>query len=256
MECTDIGPTLLCQTPVTRTANTSGLEQLVSNLRTDQTPQLHRAAAEAMTINGTSFFRDPILFDILRKLILPQLFKANHADRKLRIWSAATSTGQEAYSVAMLIAEYFPELENWDIKILGTDISSHVIDWAQHGRYRLLDVNRGLPARMLLKYLVRDGDEWQVTDSIRAMCEFRRLDLCAEVPGHHGFDLVLLRNVLLYLSSLDRQRAFRAAHSQMKKHSYLMLGAAEQAEDSTNLFRAKFEGNFCYYRALPGPEAA
>ncbi len=94
------------------------------------------------------------------------MFEANQADRKLRIWSAATSTGQEAYSVAMLIAEYFPELKNWDIKILGTDISSHVIDWAQRGRYRLLDVNRGLPARMLLKYLVRDGDEWQVTDSI------------------------------------------------------------------------------------------
>ena len=204
--------------------------------------------AEAMTINETYFFRDQILFDILRETILPQLIEANQADRKLSIWSAAASTGQEAYSVAMLIAEHFPELKSWDIKILGTDISSQVIDWAQRGRYRRLEVNRGLPARMLLKYLIRDGDEWEITKDIKAMCEFRRLNLCDEMPAKRSFDLVLLRNVLLYLSPTDRQLVFRGEHRQMKPRGYLLLGAAEQAEDSTDLFQTKFDGNFYYYR--------
>jgi len=234
--------------PVARSAGASSLEEFVSILRADQSPQLHRAVAEAMTVNETCFFRDQILFNILRETILPQLIEANQAEKKLRIWSAAASTGQEAYSVAMLIAEHFPALKSWDIKILGTDISSQVIDWAQRGRYRRLEVNRGLPARMLLKYLVRDGDEWEITEDLKSRCEFRRLNLCDEMPATQGFDLVLLRNVLLYLSPADRQLVFRGVHRQIKPHGYLLLGAAEQAEDSTDLFQTKFDGNFYYYR--------
>jgi chemotaxis protein methyltransferase CheR len=234
--------------PVARSVGATSLEEFVAILRADQSPQLHRAVAEAMTVNETSFFRDQRLFNILRETILPQLIEANQAERVLRIWSAAASTGQEAYSVAMLIAEQFPQLKNWDIKILGTDISSQVIDWAQRGRYRRLDVNRGLPARMLLKYFSRDGDEWQIDEELQAMCEFRRLNLCDEMPATKAFDLVLLRNVLLYLSLPDRELVFRGVHRQIKPHGYLVLGAAEQAEDSTDQFQAKFDGNFYYYR--------
>ena len=146
-------------TPIARLAGASTLEDFVSLLRVDRTPQLHRAVAEAMTINETSFFRDGKPFDALREIILPHLIEENAAQRRLRIWSAASSTGQEAYSLAMLICEHFAELASWDVKIVGTDISRQVIEYAQRGRYRRMEVNRGLPARMLVKYLVRDGDE-------------------------------------------------------------------------------------------------
>jgi len=239
-------------TPIARMAGASTLEDFVSLLRVDRTPQLHRAVAEAMTINETSFFRDGKPFDVLRETILPRLVERNSAQRKLRIWSAASSTGQEAYSVAMLIREHFAELASWDVKIVGTDISRQVIEYAQRGRYRRMEVNRGLPARMLLKYLVRDGDEWEVTPELRPMCEFQYANLCAPLPRLPVFDLVLLRNVLLYFPQQDRSCVFSDAYRQMAPGGYLMLGAAEQAEDSTNLFQAEFARDCYFYRPVPG----
>jgi len=239
-------------TPIARMAGASSLEDFVNLLRVDQTPQLHRAVAEAMTINETSFFRDGKPFDVLRDTILPKLVEKNAAERSLRIWSAASSTGQEAYSIAMLICEHFAELANWDVKIVGTDISRHVIEYAQRGRYRRMEVNRGLPARMLVKYLVRDGDEWEVTPNLRAMCSFQYANLCAPLPKLPVFDLVMLRNVLLYFPHQDRSCVFSDVYRQMAPGGYLMLGAAEQAEDLTNLFTAEFAKDCYFYRPAPG----
>jgi chemotaxis protein methyltransferase CheR len=239
-------------TPIARMAGASNLEDFVSLLRVDRTPQLHRAVAEAMTINETSFFRDGKPFDVLRDTILPRLIENNAAERRLRVWSAASSTGQEAYSIAMLICEHFAELAGWDVKILGTDISRQVIEYAQRGRYRRMEVNRGLPARMLVKYLVRDGDEWEVTPNLRAMCSFQYANLCAPLPKLPVFDLVMLRNVLLYFPQQDRSCVFSDVYRQMAPGGYLMLGAAEQAEDSTNLFQAEFARDCYFYRPTPG----
>jgi chemotaxis protein methyltransferase CheR len=239
-------------TPIARMAGASNLEDFVNLLRVDQTPQLHRAVAEAMTINETSFFRDGKPFDVLRDTILPKLVEKNAAERTLRIWSAASSTGQEAYSIAMLICENFAELANWDVKIVGTDISRHVIEYAQRGRYRRMEVNRGLPARMLVKYLVRDGDEWEVTPNLRAMCSFQYANLCAPLPKLPVFDLVMLRNVLLYFPHQDRSCVFSDVYRQMAPGGYLLLGAAEQAEDLTNLFTAEFAKDCYFYRPAPG----
>ena len=239
-------------TPIARMAGASTLEDFVSLLRVDRTPQLHRAVAEAMTINETSFFRDGKPFDALRETILPRLIENNAAERRLRIWSAASSTGQEAYSIAMLVCEHFAELAGWDVKILGTDISRQVIEYAQRGRYRRMEVNRGLPARMLVKYLVRDGDEWEVTPNLQAMCSFQYANLCAPLPRLPVFDLVLLRNVLLYFPQQDRSCVFSDVYRQMAPGGYLMLGAAEQAEDSTNLFQAEFARDCYFYRPTPG----
>jgi len=239
-------------TPIARLAGASTLEDFVSLLRVDRTPQLHRAVAEAMTINETSFFRDGKPFDALREIILPHLIEENAAQRRLRIWSAASSTGQEAYSLAMLICEHFAELASWDVKIVGTDISRQVIEYAQRGRYRRMEVNRGLPARMLVKYLVRDGDEWEVTPDLRAMCSFQYANLCAPLPKLPVFDLVMLRNVLLYFPQQDRSCVFSDVYRQMTPGGYLMLGAAEQAEDSTNLFQAEFAKDCYFYRPMAG----
>jgi chemotaxis protein methyltransferase CheR len=236
--------------PIARAAGALDLEEFVSILRVDRSPHLHSAVAEAMTINETSFFRDAALFEVLRKTILPRLIEANSAERRLRIWSAAASTGQEAYSVAMLLCEHFPDIANWDIKILATDISSHVAEYARRGLYRRIEVNRGLPARMLVKYLVRDGDVWEVAPRLRSMCDFQVANLCAPLPALPHFDLVLLRNVLLYFTPQDRNSVLQAVHRQIAPGGYLLLGASEQAEDSTDLFCAEFAGECYFYRPV------
>jgi chemotaxis protein methyltransferase CheR len=205
-----------------------------------------------MTVNETSFFRDVQPFEMMREVIVPSLIRERERERRLRIWSAASSTGQEAYSLAMLIAEHFPALATWDVKIVGTDISRQVVDYAQRGRYRRLEVNRGLPARMLLKYMIRTGEEWEVCPQIRSMCEFQYANLCAPLLQLPEFDLVLLRNVLLYFSQHDRGAVFSDVHRKMRPDGYLVLGNAEEAEDSTNLFEVEFAANCYFYRPLNG----
>jgi chemotaxis protein methyltransferase CheR len=239
-------------TPIARRSGAANLEDFVNMLKAGRPAHLHRAVAEAMTVNETSFFRDITTFEMLREVILPQLIEQRMQKRRLRIWSAASSTGQEAHSLAMSIAEYFPELAHWDIKIIGTDISRHVVDYAQKGRYRRLEVNRGLPARMLLKYMVRDGEEWEVVPRIRSMCEFQYANLCAPMPQLPVFDLVMLRNVLLYFSQHDRKALFKEIHRKIVPGGYLVLGNAEQAEDSTNLFEVEFAANCYFYRPVSG----
>ncbi len=238
--------------PIAKEAGASSLKDFVSILKVDRAPHLHRAVAEAMTINETSFFRDMKPFEMLRETILPRLIEQRRDERRLRIWSAASSTGQEAYSVAMLIAEHFPSLAGWDVKIIGTDISRYVIDYAQRARYRRLEVNRGLPARMLLKYLVRDGEEWEVCARIRSMCEFQYANLCEKLPKLPVFDLVMLRNVLLYFPPQDRSYLFDEVYRQMAPDGCLVLGNAEQAEDSSNLFEVEFASNSYCYRPVAG----
>jgi chemotaxis protein methyltransferase CheR len=237
--------------PIAREAGASSLKDFVSILKVDRAPHLHRAVAEAMTINETSFFRDLKPFEMLRETILPRLIEERRDKRRLRIWSAASSTGQEAYSIAMLLAEHFPLLAGWDVKIVGTDISRYVIGYAQRGRYRRLEVNRGLPARMLLKYLVRDGEEWEISPRIRSMCEFQYANLCEPLPKLPVFDLVMLRNVLLYFPLQDRRFLFGEVHRQMAPDGCLVLGNAEQVEDSSNLFELEFASNsYCYRRVV------
>lgn len=237
-------------TPIARLSGATSLKNFVDMLKAGRPAHLHRAVAEAMTINETSFFRDISAFEMLREVILPRLIEQRKHKRQLRIWSAASSTGQEAYSLAMSIAEYFPNIAHWDVKIIGTDISRHVVDYAQKGRFRRLEVNRGLPARMLLKYLVREGEEWEVIPRVRSMCEFRYANLCAPMPQLPAFDLVMLRNVLLYFSQHDRRAVFKEIHCKMLPGGYLVLGNAEQAEDSTNLFEVEFGANTYFYRPV------
>jgi len=246
-------------TPIARMAGASNLEDFVNILKADRPTHLHRAVAEAMTINETSFFRDLKPFEMLREVILPRLIEQRAGERRLRLWSAASSTGQEAYSLAMLIAEHFPLLAGWDVKIVGTDISKQVIDYARRGKYRRLEVNRGLPARMLLKYLHREGEEWEVAPAIRAMCEFHYANLCGGLNNLPVFDLVMLRNVLLYFPQQDRRSLFEDVYRKMMPAGYLVLGNAEQAEDSTNLFEVEFALNSYFYRPVQkegclGPE--
>ena len=230
-------------TPVARMAGVSNVKALVDILRTSRPVHLHSAVVDAMTINETSFFRDVRPFDLLRTSVIPQLIESRRHQRKIRIWSAASSTGQEAYSIAMLLREWFTEVATWDIQILGTDISRQAVEYAQSARYRRLEVNRGLPATMLLRYMVRNGEEWEIVDSVRSLCSFRCLNLCGPLPALPRFDLVLLRNVLLYFSPEDRATVFTAVHRQIADDGYLLLGNAEQADESSDRFTVEFSTN-------------
>ena len=237
-------------TEVTRLAGAQSLEGLVAILRADRPAHLHRAVAEAMTVNETSFFRDARPFDAIKNVVLPRLIEARRKARQLRIWSAASSTGQEAYSLGILLFEAYPELATWDVKILGTDISRGVTDYARQGRYRRMEVNRGLPARLLTKYFRRVGDEWEVCDRVRSVCEFRHMNLSEPWAGLPRFDLVLLRNVLLYFPERDRRQLFATVHKHMRPDSYLVLGNSEQAEDSSNAFQAEFAQECYFYKPI------
>jgi len=226
----------------------TGVENF-AGLHSDAGGRVHGSAVGATALHETGFFRDREVFDALRESALPRLIEANGATRRLHVWCAACSTGQEAYSVAMLLRESLSdELAGWDIRIVATDISDDAVEYARRGRYRRAEVNRGLPARLLVRYFVRGGEEWEVVPELRAMCEFRRADVCRPNAATDQFDLVLMRNVLLFLPEQDRAAALETARLRMARHGVLMLGQAEQAEDSTKLFEAEYVGGCCFYR--------
>ena len=224
------------------------LEGLVSLLRMDARAQLQRTVVEATSINETGFFRDLKPFEMIRDKIIPELIRQHAGTRRLRVWCAGCSTGQEAYSVAMVVLEWFPELAGWDVKIVGTDLSRAVVEYALRGRYRGAEVSRGLHTRLLGKYFRRDGDEWEIDAGARKLCEFRVMNLCEPAVSLPIFDLVLLRNVLLYLPSEEREGVFAEVHRQLQPGGYLILGNAEQAEDSTDRFEGECAEECYFYR--------
>ena len=153
---------------------------------------------EALANNETSFFRDVHPFETLKQWILPELARRRAAEARLHIWCAACSSGQEPYSVAMLLREHFPALRDWQVRILGSDLSSEMLQRARGGRYSQLDVHRGVSARLLAKYFQKVGAEWQITEDIRRMVEFRPINLIDTWPPFPAQDVILLRNVLIY----------------------------------------------------------
>jgi chemotaxis protein methyltransferase CheR len=204
------------------------LDQLVAALRADLSPSLQRSVAEAMTINETSFFRDTAAFDLLREQLLPQLIELRRESRALRFWSAASSSGQEAYSLAMLVREHFPQLAGWRLDILGTDLSSEMVERAAAGRYQRIEINRGLPARMLLKYFVRTGDEWEVIPDLKRVCRFQQRNLCNPPGLAETFDVIFLRNVMIYFSQETRHQLLLTIHRSLARDGMLFLGLGEQ----------------------------
>jgi len=213
---------------VLRNKGMHSLDQLIVALRAEVGSALRHSVAEAMTINETSFFRDTASFDLLRDELLPALVAARAGSRVLRIWSAASSSGQEAYSIAMLLREHFPSLAAWRVEIFGTDLSAEMVDRARAGRYQRIEVNRGLPARLLLKHFVRVDDEWEVASDIRRVCHFQQRNLCDALPIGEPFDIILLRNVMIYFPEETRRKVLLAMHRSLAPDGALLLGMSEQ----------------------------
>lgn len=225
----------------------SRLDELVRLMRLAKSAELERSVAEAMTINETSFFRDSRSFDLLRTEVIPTLIEARRGTRKLRLWSAASSTGQEAYSLAILIREHFPQLSGWGLRIEGTDICAEVVLRARQGRYHRIEMNRGLPTRVLVRYFNHVGEDWIIKPEIAELCNFRQANLCAPLPFKERFDVVFLRNVMLYFSPDTRRTLLAAVHRLLTPDGYLFLGSAEQPPDRS-LWGAVLSGGTCHYR--------
>jgi chemotaxis protein methyltransferase CheR len=189
-----------------------------------------------MTTNETSFFRDHHLFDALRRSILPDLIQKREGERKLDIWCAASSSGQEPYTIAMVLREYFPELCEWTVGLVATDISTEMLNRARTGRFDQLEVNRGLPAPMLVKYFLQHGSEWQLKDEVRQMVEFRPLNLVKAWPGMPPVDLVFLRNVMLYFDVESRRQILGRIRQLLQPDGYLFLGATETTLNTDDAF--------------------
>jgi chemotaxis protein methyltransferase CheR len=248
----------LFDTRLSKVLRNSGLhtiDELVGRLRASRNPALERAIAEAMTINETSFFRDVRPFDLLRAELLPPLIEARRRSRALRFWSAACSTGQEGFSLAMMLLEHFPVLAGWNLSIEGTDLSSEVVERARLGRFHRIEMNRGLPARYLVRYFDHVGEDWIAKPELRKMCTFRQANLCApslpfsRLAGSDAgrFDVIFLRNVMLYFSLETRRALLAGVHRLLAPDGLLFLGSSEQPADPS-LWTAHLAGGTSFYR--------
>lgn len=223
--------------PLAQSWGLQDLAELVRELRrTPSQPQLLSAVVEAMTTNETLFFRDKTPFDELRDRLLPPLIAARSSIRRLRIWCAAASTGQEPYSLAILLREHFPELSDWLIEILGTDLSQAALERAAAGVYSQFEVQRGLPIQLLMKYFQQEPAGWRIADDVRRCVAYRRLNLLEPFQHLGQFDLILCRNVLIYFENDLKKQILDRMAPLVRPDGCLILGAAETALGVTERF--------------------
>jgi chemotaxis protein methyltransferase CheR len=222
--------------PIARRIGAKGLGELVARLKSPGGEPLIVDVVEAMTTNETFFLRDKIPFEHFRQSIVPALVTARAARRRIRIWCAAASTGQEPYSLAMLAKEMAPQLSGWRVDILATDLSLEVLEKAKAGVYSQFEVQRGLPIGMLVKYFSQSGDTWQISPEIRAMVQYRPLNLLTDFSHLGTFDIVFCRNVLIYFDQPTKTGVMEKIARVLEPDGYLMLGAAETVVGLTDAF--------------------
>ena len=212
--------------PVARSARLT-MNELAQAVARDPGGELARTAIEILTINETSFFRDRGLFASFAETVLPSLLAARAERRRLRIWCAGCSSGQEPYSLAMVLDEQARKLAGWQVEILATDLSRAVIDTARRGLYSQFEVQRGVPVAMLLRYFRREGDLWRINDHLRAKIAYRTHNLVADARDLGSFDAIFCRNVLIYFDVATKQRVLESLCVALADDGYLALGAAE-----------------------------
>jgi chemotaxis protein methyltransferase CheR len=213
--------------PVAKEAGLEDVHALVVELQRNPRNPLHDTVTEAMTINETSFFRDMQPFDALKEEVFPYLLEKRQSTKSLSIWSAACSSGQEAYSIAIQMRTHFPELMNWNVRILGTDISDAMVKRTREGIYSQFEVNRGLPASLLVKNFDRQGLNWQVKPELRKFVDCRKMNLTEKWPAITQHDVVFLRNVLIYFDLKTKEQILHCIHQSMRPEGFLFLGGGE-----------------------------
>lgn len=244
---------------VAEAAGCKTFSELYYKARYESAAALRTQLVDAITTNETLFFRDTSPFDVLQHKILPNLIDAKSAPgvpRRIRIWSAACSTGQEPYSMAMVLHELLGNLAGWDIKIQATDISDAAIRHASRGRYAAHEIRRGMTTPLLQKYFTEDPQGWTVKDPLRALIAFRRLNLLEPFTSLGTFDVVFCRNVAIYFSAEARKDLFRRIAAQLTPDGYLLVGSSESLTDVGPEFKPQHHCRAIYYQPNPSKVAA
>lgn len=223
--------------PVARKWKLATFDDLVRVIRTKMDEAVIKDVVEAMTTNESFFFRDTKPFDQFKALVLPAMLKARTGSKTIRIWSAACSSGQEAYSLAMILSEMAAQLNGWRIEIVGTDLSTEILGRAKEGMYSQFEVQRGLPITMLVKYFSQVGDRWQINAKIRGMVQYREFNLLHDPVALGRFDVVFCRNVLIYFDQQTKGRVLNSVARLMPEDGFLFLGGAETVLGITDKFQ-------------------
>jgi chemotaxis protein methyltransferase CheR len=239
--------------PVARRHAIATLGELIGKLKANDNASLALEVVEAMTTNETFFFRDKLPFDHFRDTVLPALITARAREKRIRIWCAAASSGQEPYSIAMILREFNAQLAGYRTEIIATDISGEVLARAKAGIYSQFEVQRGLPIHQLVKYFSQVGENWQIAPEIRAMVQFRPLNLLKDFSALGTFDMVFCRNVLIYFDQDTKIQVLNRLARQMAETSFLALGAAETVVGLTDAFKPMPDRRGLY---VPNPEKA
>ena len=213
--------------PLARRNSLDGLPAVINEMRNKRNEVLINEVIEAMTTNESFFFRDKTPFDNFGEHVLPRLMEARATKKSIRIWCAAASTGQEPYSLAMMIKELGPKVAGWRFEIVGTDLSGDVLKKAKAGEYTQFEVQRGLPIQMLVKYFAQDGDVWKLKDDIRNMVKYQQFNLLESFRPLGQFDVVFCRNVLIYFNPPTKGDVLGRICDLMPNDGALFLGAAE-----------------------------
>ncbi len=243
--------------PVARKRGMKGLEDLISTIRTSEEEGLLREVTEAMTTNESFFFRDIKPFDTFRDVILPDLLENRAAKKSFRIWCAAASSGQEPYSLAMVMKEQAAKLTGWTYEIVATDISTEMLAKAEKGIYSQFEVQRGLPIQMLLKYFKKANDVWEIDPSLRDMVTFKEFNLLNDPKALGAFDVVFCRNVLIYFDQPTKTRILDWSSRMIPADGRLFLGGAETVQGITDKFKPVpgQRGVYCLAEADPAATA-
>lgn len=230
--------------PLARAAGCADVDGYVARLRTDEAERVK--VLDALTINETSWFRDNAPYQAFTEKLLPDVVAARSHVRHVSIWSAACSSGQEAYSLAMLLDQHLPA--GWTAQILATDVSPTMLERVQAGRYSQVEMNRGLPATSLVKYFSRVGSEWEVAPELKRMVRTQHLNLAAPFPLLPTFDIVFLRNVLIYFELDVKRDILRRVHQAVAPDGYLLLGSSETTLDMDAHWRRESHGRVQLHR--------
>lgn len=215
-------------TPLAKKKGHKTWRELIQKLKQSHTPSdLHIEVIEAMLTHETTFFRDIYPFEAFKNTFLPVLIEKRAMERRLRIWCAASSTGQEPYSIAMLIREHFPQLQSWRIELTATDLSADALARASEGLYSTLEINRGLPLNYLQKYFDRKGDHWQIKNVIRQMVQFSQMNLVQEWPSMLFQDFIFIRNVMIYFDVPTKRQILDRITKVLDTEGIVFLGGAE-----------------------------
>ncbi|MDP6343103.1 MAG: protein-glutamate O-methyltransferase [Alphaproteobacteria bacterium] len=241
--------------PVARKHGLTGLDDLVGEIRSKRPEGLIHAVTEAMTTNESFFFRDTTPFDVFEKVVMPEFLQSRAGAKRLRIWSAACSTGQEPYSLAMVLKEMAAKLADWRIEIVGTDISGEVLEKAKVGIYSQFEVQRGLPIQLLMKYFAQVNELWQVDAALRAMVSYREFNLLKDLKPLGKFDVVFCRNVLIYFDQATKAQVLKGISEILTDDGCLFMGAAETVLGITDTFKP-VPGQRGVYAKTGAPEAA